>query len=107
MVTRAIGLLLITLAPCAFAAGQTFRVATYNVESYLDEASGHRAAKSAEAKGKVCQNLLAIKPDVLAVEEMGTTNALMELQRALKDGGLDLPFWEHVSAHDTNIHLAI
>jgi endonuclease/exonuclease/phosphatase family metal-dependent hydrolase len=107
MVIRAIGLLLFCGTLAAFGAEQTFRVATYNLESYLDQPSGHRKAKTAEAKAKVCENILAIKPDVLAIEEMGTTNALLELQGALKARGLDLPFWEHVNGHDTNIHLAI
>ena len=85
---------------------QTFRVATYNVETYLDAPIGNRRAKSAEAKAKVCESILAIKPDVIALEEMGTTNALMELQSSLKTGGLDLPYWEHVQGRDPHIHVA-
>jgi endonuclease/exonuclease/phosphatase family metal-dependent hydrolase len=99
--------LLLALAQFTHAADQTFRVASYNLESYLDQPSARRKAKSAEAKAKVCENILAIKPDVIALEEMGTTNALLELQSSLRNKGLDLPFWEHISAHDTNIHLAI
>ena len=38
---------------------------------------------------------------------MGTTNALLELRDSLKAEGLDFPFWEHVSGHDTNIHVAV
>jgi len=38
---------------------------------------------------------------------MGSTNALIELQGALKKSGLDLPFWDHVTGSDTNIHLAL
>jgi endonuclease/exonuclease/phosphatase family metal-dependent hydrolase len=38
---------------------------------------------------------------------MGSTNALMELRRSLKDKGLDFPHWEYVSGWDTNIHVAI
>ncbi len=107
MFGRAIGLLLLISAQLSNAGEQTFRVATYNVESYLDHPSARRKAKPAEAKAKVCENILAIKPDVISIEEMGTTNALMELQSSLKNGGLDLPFWEHITGHDTNIHLAI
>ncbi len=99
--------LLLALVQFSYAAPQIFRVATYNLENYLDQPSGHRKAKSPEAKAHVCQNILAIKPDVIALQEMGTTNALMELQACLKTGGLDLPFWEHVEGHDTNIHLAV
>src|SRR5207245_792300 len=45
--------------------------------------------------------------DVLALEEMGSTRALEELRGSLKAGGLDFPFWEHVTGHDTNIHVAL
>jgi endonuclease/exonuclease/phosphatase family metal-dependent hydrolase len=95
------------LAAVPWAAAQTFRVATYNVENYLDQATTTRSAKSAEAKAKVCESILALKPDVLALEEMGSTNALLELRGSLKTAGLDLPYWEHVAAADTNIHIAV
>jgi endonuclease/exonuclease/phosphatase family metal-dependent hydrolase len=91
----------------AFAAG-TFRVATYNLENYLDQPTESRPhAKSAEAKAKIRESIQALNPDVLALEEMGTTNALLELRASLKADGLDFPFWEHVSGADTNIHLAV
>jgi endonuclease/exonuclease/phosphatase family metal-dependent hydrolase len=77
------------------------------VEGYLDEATQTRAAKSAEAKGKVRESILAVKPDVLALQEIGTTNALLELQSSLKGEGLDLPYYEHVAGADTNVHVAI
>jgi endonuclease/exonuclease/phosphatase family metal-dependent hydrolase len=93
---------------CARLTGaETFRIATYNVESYLDEATSSRFVKSAEAKAKVRDSILALKPDVLALEEMGSLSALQELRGSLKAGGLNFPFWEHVSGHDTNIHIAI
>ena len=88
--------------------GETFRVATYNVENYLDQPTeSRRYPKSAEARAKIREGIRALKPDVLALEEMGTTNALLELRDSLKAEGLDFPFWEHVSGHDTNIHVAV
>ncbi|HZV36162.1 MAG TPA: hypothetical protein VFB72_16415, partial [Verrucomicrobiae bacterium] len=47
-------------------AAETFRVATYNIENYLDQPSGSRPAKSAAAKAKVRESILAIHPDVIA-----------------------------------------
>ena len=92
----------------AWLPAETFRVAAYNVENYLDRPTASRPhVKSAEAKAKIRESLRALKPDVLALEEMGTTNALLELRDALKAEGLDLPFWEHVSGQDTNIHVAV
>ena len=91
-----------------FSSAQTFRVATYNVENYLDQPTESRHfVKSAEAKAKVRESIEAMKPDVLALEEMGTTNALLELRASLKADGFDFPFWEHVQGADTNIHVAV
>jgi endonuclease/exonuclease/phosphatase family metal-dependent hydrolase len=93
---------------CAWLAdAETFRVATYNVENYIDEATDTRFVKSAEAKAKVRESIRALKPDVIAFEEMGGTNALLELRDSLKADGLDLPYWEHVTGFDTNIHVAV
>src|ERR1044071_5825456 len=87
---------------------ETFRVATYNVQNYLDTPTETRhVVKSAEAKAQVRKGIEAINPDVLALEEMGTTNALMELRASLKIDGQDFPFWEFVEGADTNIHVAV
>jgi endonuclease/exonuclease/phosphatase family metal-dependent hydrolase len=101
-------LLIFTLS-CSnsFAAG-TFRVATYNVENYLDQPTESRPhVKSPEARAKIREGIRALNPDVLALEEMGTTNALLELRASLKADGLDFPFWEYVQGWDTNIHVAV
>ena len=66
-------------------AAETFRVATYNVENYLDQPTESRPfVKSAEARGKVRESIHALNPDVIALEEMGSTNALLELRASLK-----------------------
>jgi endonuclease/exonuclease/phosphatase family metal-dependent hydrolase len=85
----------------------TFSVATYNLENYLDEPSGHRDAKPAAARAKVRESIRALRPDVLAVQEMGSTNALLELRTSLMSEGLDYPYWEYVEGFDTNIHVAV
>ncbi len=85
-----------------------FRVATYNVENYLDQPTESRHfVKSEAAKAKIRETICAMNPDVLALEEMGTTNALLELRAALKTAGQNFPYWEQVQAFDTNIHVAI
>ena len=84
------------------------RVATYNVETYLDQPTASRTrVKSPEAKAKIREAIRALNPDVLALEEMGGTNELLELRAALKRDGVEFPFWEHVRSFDTNIHVAI
>jgi endonuclease/exonuclease/phosphatase family metal-dependent hydrolase len=86
---------------------ETFRVATYNIENYLDEPTETRPAKSPQSKAKVCENILALKPDVLALQEMGDLKTFEELRGALLYKGLNLPFWAHVTGFDTNIHVAV
>ncbi len=93
---------------CSTALAETFRVATYNLENYLDQATASRSrVKSAGARAKIRESIKALNPDVLALEELGTTNALLELRGALQAGGNDFPFWEYVQAFDTNIHVAV
>jgi endonuclease/exonuclease/phosphatase family metal-dependent hydrolase len=102
-----IRIIAVVLFSAAGLQAETFRVATFNLENYLDEPTQSRAAKSAEAKAQVRKSILALRPDVLALQEMGSVSALQELQASLKNDGLDLPYWEHVSGADTNVHVAI
>ena len=94
---------------CSIASGaDTFRVATYNVENYLDRPTESRLqVKSDAARTKVREDIRALNPDVLALEEMGGVSALMELRASLKAEGADYPYWELVSGMDTNIHVAV
>jgi endonuclease/exonuclease/phosphatase family metal-dependent hydrolase len=104
---RRVAILILALAGLNAFAG-TFRVAAYNIENYLDQPTEtRRFAKADAAKAKIRESIRALNPDVLALEEMGTTNALLELRAALKADGCDFPFWEHVSGFDTNIHVAV
>ena len=99
--------LLLAMLPGHLAAG-VLRVATYNVENYLDVPTATRPEiKSVAARAKVREGIRALNPDIIALEEMGSTNALLELRDSLKTEGLDFPYWEHVSGYDTNIHVAI
>ena len=88
-------------------AAETLRVATYNLENYLDQAEGTRPAKSDAAKAKIRESIRALKPEVIALEEMGSVSALQELRGSLKADGLEFPHWEQVSGFDTNIHVAV
>jgi endonuclease/exonuclease/phosphatase family metal-dependent hydrolase len=97
------------ISPWATLSGaETIRIATYNLENYLDQPTASRPhPKSAEAKTKIREGIGALKPDVLALQEMGSQSALQELRASLKTDGLDFPFWEHVTGFDTNIHVAV
>jgi endonuclease/exonuclease/phosphatase family metal-dependent hydrolase len=99
-------LALAILVPSAVAG--IIHVATYNVENYLDQATATRThVKSAEARAKVRESIKSIHPEVIALEEMGGTNALLELRASLRQEGQDFPYWEHIQAYDTNIHVAV
>jgi endonuclease/exonuclease/phosphatase family metal-dependent hydrolase len=88
--------------------GETFRVATYNVENYLDRPTESRPhPKSATARARVCESIRALRPDVIALQEMGSASALHELRSSLKAGGLDFPYSERVEGFDTNLHVAV
>lgn len=83
------------------------RIATYNVENYLDLAGGGRDAKPEPSKAKVREVIKGLNADVIAFQEMGNTNAFLELRASLKKEGLDYPHWEHITGYDTNIHVAV
>jgi endonuclease/exonuclease/phosphatase family metal-dependent hydrolase len=91
----------------ALARGDTFRVATYNLEGYFDVPTPSRVAKSVESKAKIRESILALKPDVLALQEVGSMSALLELRDSLKSEGVELPHWQFLSGTDTNIHIAL
>ena len=98
----------LSLALALTAQAETFRIAAYNVENYLDKTTEtRRDVKSAASKAKIRESIKAMKPDVIAFEEMGAMSALQELQASLKADGLDLPHLEHVTGWDTNIHVAV
>ena len=59
------------------------RVASYNVENYILSPIQNRPLKTKLAQAKVVESILAAKPDVLALQEVGTIKALAKLQ---KDG---------------------
>ena len=86
---------------------KTFRVATFNVENYLDGTAARCCVKSAESKAQVRECIRALRPDVLALQEMGSVAALLELRAALQAEGLDFPHWEHVTGSDADVHVAI
>jgi endonuclease/exonuclease/phosphatase family metal-dependent hydrolase len=85
----------------------SFRVATYNLEGYLQVASSTRPAKSLQSRAKVRESICALNPDVLALQEIGGTNDLLELRDSLKQDGLEFAFWELVNGADTNIQVAV
>ncbi len=89
------------------AAADTFTVASFNVENYFLYKFGTRKAKPAASRAKVREAILKIKPDVLALQEIGRRAALDELVAGLKAKGLSYPHIEWVQGPDPAIHLVV
>lgn len=104
---RSITLGLLIFISAVHGSTATFTVATYNVQNYLDVATVTREQKSPASKAKVRESIRVMSPDVLALQEIGTTNALLELRDSLRAEGLFYPYWEHVRGFDTNIFVAV
>lgn len=103
-----LGLVVVAFLLVGFTHAETvFRIATYNLENYLDEPVGTRSAKSEPARKRICEALQMIRPDVLALQEIGGPRSLGELQSRLKAEGLDLPHSEIVRGYDTNIQVGL
>jgi endonuclease/exonuclease/phosphatase family metal-dependent hydrolase len=63
-------------------------------------------AKPEAARRAVRAIIKSSGADVLALQEVGSTNALLELREALEADGVHYPHWEHVRGRDSNLHLA-
>jgi endonuclease/exonuclease/phosphatase family metal-dependent hydrolase len=104
---RLICFLVILLLGCAANAAELFRVATYNVENYILRSNETRSIKAPESRAKVREHLLAIKADVVALQELGGADALEDIRQGLKTGGLDYAHSEIVYGWDTNIQVGV
>ncbi len=89
------------------AAEARFAVATYNVENYLLADAGTRRAKPEASRAQIAAALAAIRPDVVALQEIGGEPALADLQSRLRAAGLDLPASAIAHGPDTNIQIAL
>ncbi|HYE30368.1 MAG TPA: endonuclease/exonuclease/phosphatase family protein [Methylomirabilota bacterium] len=88
-------------------AAERFTVATYNIENYLDVQAAGRELKSPESRAKVHEYILLMKPDVLALQEIGSSNSLAQLRTTLKAAGLDYPHTAFVDGPDPFLNLAV
>jgi endonuclease/exonuclease/phosphatase family metal-dependent hydrolase len=109
LLLKALILVLSALLASQFAAraAELFRVATYNLNNYIDIATESRPAKSTEAKTKVRDAIHQLRADVIALQEMGSQAALAELRQSLEEVGVTYSHWEWVPGADTNIHVAV
>jgi endonuclease/exonuclease/phosphatase family metal-dependent hydrolase len=106
---RLLALLLTLAAGRCLADTNTFTVATYNLQNWLlmERKGVTNAPKPATEREAVVNVLDTVKPDVLGVEEMGTTNELAELQAQLEARGQKYPYTEWVQGGDPTRHVAL
>ena len=84
-----------------------FRVATFNLENYLDATAKKGCVKSDGAKAKIRECIRGVKPDVIALQEIGSAETLQELRASLAAENLEFPHWEYVAGADEDLHVAI
>ena len=96
----------------AFAA-TTIRVATLNVENYLstnrmvDGIYRRDYPKPESEKEALRKIIVAVDPDILAVQEMGAEAYLIEFQRDLEHAGIEFSHLAHLEASDRKRHLTV
>lgn len=93
-------------------ADNRLRFVSYNLKNYLTMtrySKGERIDrfKPADEIKALVRLVVAAKPDVFGVCEIGTFDDLVHLQTQLKEAGLDLPHLEHASGADQTRHLGL
>jgi endonuclease/exonuclease/phosphatase family metal-dependent hydrolase len=86
-----------------------FTIADYNVENWNSverQGKPNQPKPQAERDG-VINVILKIRPDVLAMQEMGKPNDLAELTDALRARGLDYPYQEWIQGADADRHVCL
>jgi endonuclease/exonuclease/phosphatase family metal-dependent hydrolase len=107
-------LLFVVIFTSAFAQdeGTTIRVASYNIRNYL---SMDRIVegkwrpdypKPEKEKSVVRETILSVRPDILALQEIGSQMHLEELRRDLSNQGLEFKGSAWLEAHDSERHVA-
>ena len=113
MTHKSLGLILLITGVFGFLHAEVLRVATYNVQNYLevdrwlDGRYRPSFPKPEEEKTALRNIIIEVQPDVLVLQEMGTGPYLGELQADLRSEGLDLPYRYVVEGSDEERHVAL
>ena len=88
--------------------GETVRFLSYNLKNYLTMRRGSSNLSKPEDEISPLVALIARqKPDILGVCEIGSEDDLADLQRRLKNAGIDLPHSEHTGGRDKTRRLGL
>lgn len=89
-------------------AENSLRFLSYNLKNYLTMRRGQNFSGKPEPEIEALISLIvAQKPDILGVCEIGTKEDLFDLQDRLKARGIDLPHHEHAGGADEVRHLGL
>ncbi len=97
----------------AVVASAAITIAAYNVENYtladrmVDGVYRPAYPKPEKEKSALWEVIAGIKPEILAVEEMGPQAYLEDFQRELKRAGQDFPYAVVLEAADSDRHVAL
>lgn len=84
------------------------RFLSYNLENYLTMRRGSAYLPKPEKEIDALIGVISRqKPDILGVCEIGKEEDLLDLQRRLKNVGIDLPHHEHTGGRDQTRHLGL
>ena len=102
-------LFLVLATPLLAESTNQFIIADYNVENWnsIERQGKPNQPKPQAERDAVVNVILKIRPDVLAMEEMGKTNDLAELASALRAKGLDYRYQEWVEGADLDRHVSL
>jgi endonuclease/exonuclease/phosphatase family metal-dependent hydrolase len=90
------------------ARSQNIVFGAYNLQNYrLQTDTNGQKPKSPASKAALTAIVSQLSPDILGMCEMGSREALADLQMRLKSAGLDLPESEFVDGPDPDRHLAL
>ncbi|MGJ8725516.1 MAG: endonuclease/exonuclease/phosphatase family protein [Roseibacillus sp.] len=82
------------------------RFLSYNLKNYLTMRRGKEYLPKPEKEIDALIGVIARqKPDILGVSEIGKEADLLDLQKRLKNVGIDLPHYEHTGGRDQTRHL--
>lgn len=98
--------------PLSNGSDEELRFLSYNIKNYLTMSryvDGERKdrRKPAREVDALVDIIIAARPDVLGICEIGTVEDLAELQKKLIDGGLTLAHSEHAGGADTTRQLGL
>ncbi len=102
-------LLLVLATPLLAESTNQFIIADYNVENWNSiERQGKPDQPKPEAEREAVLTVITtIRPDVLAVEEMGKRNDFAQFAAGLRAKGLDFPYQEWVQGADADRHVCL